>query len=502
MSQPLPQSGLTGTSKLKAVSELMRLLTADLASSTHMPSQQRDAALEELKVYGRDPRNADPIFTKEGIETLTKHAFNSSSTITSRNALRCLANALLIKPETRQIFVDLGYAPKACNKLKSANLDTEFLLSRIIFLTTYGTNVQLQTLIDQHHLADAIVQNLARHAKLSGKSANNSSSMIAGAGAGSSLVAKAKGKETSKADPMADMALTETAKLLFNVTHFCQDRVDAFTPAIAPIVTMICKHDTPQPKPLEAPVSSLVNALLTLNLAGKEGSAALFPAKGETTMLADRLVQLLDLALQNYSDTELDQAVLPLVTALRKIYELAPADKVRPALRAGLLPKAADRKKVLGWGDTLAAKLLRHMTNALAPDFRNAVAHMLFELSDKDATKFVQNVGYGFASGFLFQNNVPMPEGATEAFQAAAAADGDNKRVINAITGQFIDEETEPDLPEMTDEEKEREAERLFVLFERLRRTGIVNVENPVATALREGRFQQIDDDKRVEELD
>lgn len=26
---------------------------------------ERDAMLEELKVYGRDPRNADPIFTKE-----------------------------------------------------------------------------------------------------------------------------------------------------------------------------------------------------------------------------------------------------------------------------------------------------------------------------------------------------------------------------------------------------------------------------------------------------
>lgn len=25
----------------------------------------RDEALEELKIYGRDPRNADPIFTKE-----------------------------------------------------------------------------------------------------------------------------------------------------------------------------------------------------------------------------------------------------------------------------------------------------------------------------------------------------------------------------------------------------------------------------------------------------
>lgn len=351
------------------------------------------------------------------------------------------------------MFVDLGYEVKACSKLRSGNLDDEFLVSRIIFLTTYGTNVKLQTLIDQHHLADAIIQNISRHAKLSSAKPSN--------GGGSSPKAKAK------ADPMRDMALTETAKLLFNVTHFCKDRVDAFTPAIALIATMICKHDTPQPKPLDPPLGPLVNALLTLNLASDKGTASLFP-KSEPAALTERLIQLLDVALRKYPDTELDSAVLPLVTALRKVYELAPVETVRPVMHAKLLPTEADRKKVLGRGDNLPSLILRHTTNALAPEFRNSVSHMLFELSDKDATKFVQNVGYGFASGFLFQNNVPIPEGATDTFRAAAAADGgSNGRAINSVTGQFVDEETGPDLPEMTDEEKEREAERLFVLFER-----------------------------------
>ncbi|KAK3331398.1 guanine nucleotide exchange factor synembryn-domain-containing protein [Apodospora peruviana] len=51
-------------------------------------------------------------------------------------------------------------------------------------------------------------------------------------------------------------------------------------------------------------------------------------------------------------------------------------------------------------------------------------------------------------------------------------------------------------LPEMTDEEKEREAERLFVLFERLRATGVVNVENPVAQAMRTGgHVEELSDD-------
>ncbi|KAL1839804.1 hypothetical protein VTK73DRAFT_3914 [Phialemonium thermophilum] len=48
----------------------------------------------------------------------------------------------------------------------------------------------------------------------------------------------------------------------------------------------------------------------------------------------------------------------------------------------------------------------------------------------------------------------------------------------------------------MTDEEKEREAERLFVLFERLKKTGVVDVQNPVEQAFREGRVQELDDDE------
>ena len=49
----------------------------------------------------------------------------------------------------------------------------------------------------------------------------------------------------------------------------------------------------------------------------------------------------------------------------------------------------------------------------------------------------------------------------------------------------------------MTDAEKEREAERLFVLFERLRATGVLNVENPLRTAQQTGRFEELSDDEK-----
>lgn len=64
---------------------------------------------------------------------------------------------------------------------------------------------------------------------------------------------------------------------------------------------------------------------------------------------------------------------------------------------------------------------------------------------------------------------------------------------VNPITGQRVDAEPEgPDLSQMTEEEKEREAERLFVLFERMRSLG-VGVENPIRAFQQSGRFEELD---------
>jgi len=59
-----------------------------------------------------------------------------------------------------------------------------------------------------------------------------------------------------------------------------------------------------------------------------------------------------------------------------------------------------------------------------------------------------------------------MPENAMAAFSTEGGDSGNGKR-INPITGQLLDTEEGVETDEMTEEEKEREAEKLFVLFER-----------------------------------
>lgn len=381
------------------------------------------------------------------METLAKFAFDSSSETTSRNALRVLCNAMLLKPEARQTFVDLGYEHKACSRLKADNWDDEFLVSRVVFLTTYGTTIDLPKLIKEHRLAESIVENLSRHAD---RCSTHST-----------------GK--TKADPMEEMALAETLKLLFNVTRYTSDHISSFDRAVAHIATIFCTHPLPDSKtPLSPPFSLLINALMNLDLASPAARRALYPEK-EPTRIVGRLVQLLDLAMKVYTDNDLEQLATPLVCVLSSTYEHAPAEdadgSVRAFVRGRLLPTDEDRKAGLGKAETLPSRLLRNWANPLAPEFRRAVSHLYFDLSGKDAGRFIENVGYGYASGFLFQNKIPVPESAMEG--GAEASSSSATRPVNPITGQFLDEEKFPDLPEMTKEEKEREAERLFVLFER-----------------------------------
>ncbi|KAF8856099.1 hypothetical protein BDZ45DRAFT_675764 [Acephala macrosclerotiorum] len=479
-----PPTELTGAAKLEDVAKLMDKLSSDLQHINLLP-HQRDALLEQVKVYGRDPANSDPIFTQKGIETLTRHAFSSPSLTTSRNALRCLANALLLKEKTRQIFVDLGYEQRACNKLKNDSRDDEFLVSRIIFLTTYGTTIDIEKLIDQYHLAENICVNVSRHAR--------------------QFVTKQK--KVKELDPMEDMALIETLKLMFNLTHFCPQRVPAFSAALQHLVVIVTKRAISSSKPLDPPIGPLVNSLLNIDLENKDNKATLFP-KATPTLLVDRLIEILDKSIRAYQDEELESNVSPLLTLLRKVYEIAPTE-VQVHTQKALLPSEEDRKQILGRGTTLPSRLLRLSSNPTTPQVRESISSLLFELSGKDAKSFVQNVGYGFASGFLFQHNVPVPENALEAWSTSdgasihTRASQDSRqefaRTINPVTGQFLEDEERVEIPEMTQEEKEREAEKLFVLFERLKKTGVVNVKNPVETAFNEGRFLELDDDAESE---
>ena len=364
---------------------------------------------------------------------LLQYAFHNEDRETSRGALRVLANSMLLKPHTRQTFIDKDYAPVACSKLNTDSWDDEFLLSRVLFLSTYGT-ANFKDLVQKHDIGESIGANLGRH----------------------EAAMSSKAKENAM---MENMALDETLRLLFNITHFCPDDTSEFASAVSPVVALLWRDEISSNKPLGGVPGHLINALLNLDLKDPKHHDALF-SREDPSRVASRLIELLGAGLKSYNEQEIGASLPPLVHVLERVYEQAP-DDVKKIIRDALLPSDEDRKEVLGKGSSTSALLLKNATNAMAPELRAAITHLFFNMSDKDATKFINNIGFGIASGYLMEHQIPIPPSATE-----GTADGP-ARPVNPITGQFIDAERPVDEPEWTEEEKEREAERLFVLFER-----------------------------------
>lgn len=264
------------------------------------------------------------------------------------------------------------------------------------------------------------------------------------------------------------MALSETLKLNFNITHFYPDLAGSFSKSIPLLFKILFRTKIPHPS-LQPPVNYLVNALLNLDIEGKKssfGSSSVFP-KFDSKANAEHLINILDKAISQYKEQELDTIASPTVALIRRVFEFAP-DGVKKYMQWLLLPTDNERSAPVGTSDTLSARLLRLSTSPVAPNIRHSISALMFELSGKDATNFVKNVGYGFAAGFLMNNNIQVPESASDAWSTGGKGEGDGKEnAVNPITGQRLDAEPQDTGPEMTNEEKEREAERLFVLFER-----------------------------------
>lgn len=277
---------------------------------------------------------------------------------------------------------------------------------------------------------------------------------------------------------MKILALSETLKLLFNLTQYYPRQISAFSESITHILNIISHIQLPAP-PLQPPLTYLINSLINLNLENdtsaspSSNSNPLFPASDQNCHVT-RLIQILDVSIRHYKEDELEILAPPLVTLLRKIYFAAPSS-VQSYTRISLLPSIDERAQPLGRSDSLPSRLLRLSTSPVAPNLRESVSSMLFELSDQDPTTFVRNVGYGFASGFLITHNLAVPEGSLRASSSGGDdAEDPGERLtcvdgleINPVTGQLKDKEPVVSGPAMTDEEKEIEAEKLFVLFER-----------------------------------
>ena len=205
------------------------------------------------------------------------------------------------------------------------------------------------------------------------------------------------------------------------------------------------------------------------------------------------------------TDQPFDDIMTPLVVLLTKLCQADEGSRGR--MRQWILPEDLDRTSPLEGRADLLGRLLRLLSSVHHAKLKNAVGEMLYAICDSDgafadyvlsdspdivvaliAGTLAAYVGYGNVAGFLFNKGImsapPPPAGSSGASAPTTTTTG---VPINPITG-VAEKPSEP--IDMTDEEKEREAEKLFVLFDRLEKSGAIPKEsNPIRQAIAKGKL-------------
>ncbi|RXK35786.1 hypothetical protein M231_06972 [Tremella mesenterica] len=240
----------------------------------------------------------------------------------------------------------------------------------------------------------------------------------------------------------------------------------------------------------------------------RERVTLLPPMKTEETALGRRLMKILTTFVNSWlpegkaPDGELpkglilDEQLPPLLLLIARATNGSQPTKTY--LRETLLPTNLDRSPEAGPLEkrhSVLGAILRLMQSTLNPQCRDTAGEMMWSICDSDASELCAEIGYGNAAGLLFRKGItepppgritPLPEPTKLSVETKTTSTSPkkslspSKRTVqedrNPITSLRHDDDTS--LDDMTQEEKESEAERLFVLFERMERNPLISMKS------------------------
>ncbi|CAN9509085.1 unnamed protein product [Ophioblennius macclurei] len=155
--------------------------------------------------------------------------------------------------------------------------------------------------------------------------------------------------------------------------------------------------------------------------------------------------------------------------------------ETRHYVRKHILPPLRDVSHRPEEGSTVKSRLIRLMTH-LDTDVKHCAADLIFVLCKENVRRFVKYTGYGNAAGLLATRGLLGGQGGrTSSSDTQYSSDSDSdteeyrqvKDRINPVTGRVEAEQPDP-MEGMTEEEKEEEAKRLIMLFNKLSRDNII----------------------------
>ncbi|KAG5650383.1 hypothetical protein H0H81_012426 [Sphagnurus paluster] len=572
-------SSFDSTSRTELIECLIRdLKTASGSSGTKtLSSKDTTQALLAIKTLGKHPAGSQCLAAPTNLSTLLSFASSfKDDPEASSEALRCIANALLLVEAARSTFLEkeVDGGSIVLSMLEKTSLpDHIFILSRILFLSTASGPSFIQTIVEEKHHGRTIVE------ILSVKLDMLTTGILSGT-------------------KMAREAMTDLLKLTFNILlhyprlvestpqtpeaedpneqkvmgDFWNPKLDGLLP---PVLRTFASLPPTFPSPISPPLTHVIHALITIPInadlrpiwfgtktatspgqsrinspkhtsppqstgpsssssrcdspthspqgspsspkpstldralsviAAGRRSLSRSPSRKPTPNVLQRACDLLDVAFSHHfpgtidvdaeevrdkfraeiPDNSMDDILSPLVVLISRFCIADEASRVR--VRQWLVPDDLDRSAPLEGRADILGRCLRLLGSVYHPRLKDAVGELLFAMCDSDASNLAALVGYGNVAGFLFHKgilNAPPPPASTSTFTPPTVASGAS---INPITGTIA--EPKANLPELSDDEKEREMEKLFVLFDRLEKTGAIPPsQNPMRKAVQEAKF-------------
>ncbi|KAJ3172550.1 hypothetical protein HDU88_005878 [Geranomyces variabilis] len=480
----------TRESKASFVRTLLEAVSSPESQQVVVP------ALTALRILSREPNGCQDLFLRQGICTLLRQAQllggESSSeqpappgpyseTPVNVEALKCLCNVLLQHPPARGTVRECGSVEFIAKILKdrhtSLPADTQFLFLRLLFLVTVDDQATVARLLEPDcDLPATLVKLLHRAPTFAAPTAALVSEIMKTV---YNLMAVGNVREEEgqhKGETVVTLAGTEV-ELAW---------VGKFENLLPEVIKLLLATNTPAP--LAPPLSHIVHTLLNFPLAPYR---AAFSENGED--IVKRLCAILTDTLSaqdprkgaSAAGTDLDQVLPPLIIVMSGI---ARQDTTARAVMRGLLmPDDIDRSKPLDQGSTVTARLIGFMTALVVPNVRESVCDLLYVLCDENAEKLVAYTGFGHAAGFLHSKGMmATPSGSgggggsssSEAFGSSFHPNTGGP-TLDPITGEHDRRGSRSEWDGMTDEEKEAEAEKLLVLFDKLNKTGVIKVQMP-----------------------
>ncbi|XP_051807932.1 synembryn-B isoform X2 [Acanthochromis polyacanthus] len=450
------------------------------------PSCQK-TCLETLRILSRDKRVLGPVATREGMLILGGMARlragqeegdnqNSSQDCTQSEeeervvveALKCLCNVVYNSPAAQQVSVDVQLAHGLCASLRTARSwhhEVGLFTLRLLFLLS-ALLPDVRVVLRREWHAVRLLTEVLEH----------------------TLDVRWVGPyEAARPDPQAlplpaedNERAMEALKALFNLTlsEAGGEEDDHQFRLIAAILRHLLMLKTETEEKTEEAHSHAVNLLNNLPVSCLDVLIDI-PVQGGQEKYGGKNMDAVQVLL-DFMEKRIDKGsnfkegltpVLSLLTEGSRHHR-----EIRRYIKAQVLPPLKDVKIRPEIGTTIRNKLVRLMTH-VDMGVKQTAAEFLFVLCKESVDNLLKYTGYGNAAGLLVARG--LLAGGRGETQYSEDEDSDTeeyksaKPFINPITGH-VEEPMPNPIEEMTEEQKEYEAQKLVNMFDKLSRQNVI----------------------------